>query len=83
MKGSKLKPEAPEFVPTQLKSISTDPAKPNPKEAAKAQKKREREERKAASLAKKAGKKASKILDNIDGTFHGPGLHCSLLTGDL
>jgi hypothetical protein len=72
-KGSKLKPDAPEFVPTQTKASSTDPAKSNPKEVAKAQKKKDREERKAASLAKKAGKKVAKNLDNLDGKILDPG----------
>jgi hypothetical protein len=69
LKGSKLKPDAPEFVPTQMKSTLADPPKLNPKEAAKAQKKRDRDERKATSLAKKAGKKIAKNLDNPDGKF--------------
>jgi hypothetical protein len=68
-KGSKLKPDAPEFVPTQMKTSASDPAKLNLKEAAKAQKKRDREERKVASLAKKAGKKIAKNLDHPDGEF--------------
>ncbi|TVY75636.1 Heavy metal tolerance protein [Lachnellula suecica] len=56
--GSKLKPNAPEFVPLQLKSkVSDSIAKSVTKEAAKLQKKLEKEERKAASLSKKAGKK--------------------------
>ncbi len=66
-KGSKLKPDAPEFVPTQMKTTPTDPAKLNPREVVKAQKKRDRDERKAASLAKKAGKKVAKNLDHPDG----------------
>ena len=66
-KGSKLKPDAPEFVPTQTQTLSIDPSKSNPKDAAKIQKKRDREDRKAASLAKKAGKKAAKPLENPDG----------------
>jgi hypothetical protein len=69
-KGSKLKPDAPEFVPNQSKTNSTDsPTKSNGKDAAKVQKKKEREERKAASLAKKAGKKVAKQLDAPDGMF--------------
>jgi len=62
-----LKPDAPEFIPTQMKTTTTDPSKLNPKDAAKAQKKKERDDRKAASLAKKAGKKAAKTLENPDG----------------
>ena len=69
-KGSKLKPDAPEFVPNQPKTTSTDsPTKSSGKEAAKVQKKKEREERKTASLAKKAGKKVAKQLDGPDGQF--------------
>ncbi len=67
-KGSRLKPDAPEFVPTQMNSTPTGHPKLNLKEAAKAQKKKERDERKAASLAKKAGKKVSKHLENPNGT---------------
>jgi len=64
--GSKLKPDAPEFVPTQSKPQSQPSAplsKAETKEAAKAQKKQEKEERKIASLTKKAGKKAAKAID--------------------
>jgi hypothetical protein len=69
-KGSKLKPDAPEFVPNQSKDNSTgSPTKSNGKDAAKVQKKKEREERKAASLAKKAGKKVVKQFDAPDGMF--------------
>ena len=67
-KASRLKPDAPEFVPTQMSSTPTDHPKLNLKEAAKAQKKKERDERKAASLAKKAGKKVAKHLENPNGT---------------
>jgi hypothetical protein len=67
-KGSRLKPDAPEFVPTQMNSTPIGHPKLNLKEAAKAQKKKERDERKAASLAKKAGKKVAKHLENPDGT---------------
>jgi hypothetical protein len=68
-KGSKLKPDAPEFVPTQMKATPIDPPKLNPREAAKTQKKRDRDERKVASLAKKAGKKVAKNLEHPDGRF--------------
>ena len=66
LKGSKLKPDAPEFVPTQSKPQAQPSAplsKAETKEAAKAQKKQEKEERKIASLTKKAGKKAAKAID--------------------
>jgi hypothetical protein len=71
LKGSKLKPDAPEFVPNQLNAVATEPTKPNTKEAAKAQKKKEKEERKAASIAKRAGKKVARHLDVPDGAFLG------------
>lgn len=82
LKGSRLKPDAPEFVPSQINSTPTDHPKLNLKEAAKAQKKKERDERKAASLAKKAGKKVAKNLENPDGTFLSSRSNCSLLTGN-
>jgi hypothetical protein len=66
-KGSRLKPDAPEFIPNQLKPTTADPLKLNSKDAAKAQKKKDRDDRKAASLAKRAGKRAAKTLDNPDG----------------
>jgi hypothetical protein len=66
-KGSRLKPDAPEFVPNQPKTVLAEPSKPYTKEAAKTQKKKDREERKAASIAKKAGKKAAKHLELPDG----------------
>ncbi|KAK0104792.1 hypothetical protein ONS95_005061 [Cadophora gregata] len=64
--GSKLKPDAPEFVPGQSVSLSlptTPISKAEAKEAVKAQKKQEKEERKIASLTKKAEKKAAKAAD--------------------
>lgn len=79
-KGSRLKPDAPEFVPSQMNSTPTDLPKLNLNEAAKAQKKRERDERKAASLAKKAGKKIAKNLQNPDGTCLSSWSNRSLLT---
>jgi hypothetical protein len=80
IKASKLKPDAPEFVPFRIKTPadltpqadSKDPESPskiNPKDAAKAQKKQEKDERKAASLAKKVGKKVGKQVDGPEGTF--------------
>jgi hypothetical protein len=73
IKASKLKPDAPEFVPFRIKAPadlaiqadSKDPESPS----AKAQKKQEKEERKAASLAKKVGKKVGKQVDGPEGTF--------------
>ena len=57
--GSRLKPDAPEFIPLGSKHESDKSLlKLGPKEAAKLQIKREKEEKKAASLNKKAGKKA-------------------------
>jgi hypothetical protein len=82
VKGSRLKPDAPEFVPTQLISTPTDHPKLNPKETAKAQKKKERDERKAASLAKKADKKVAKNLGNPDGTCLSSRSYRSLLTSN-
>ncbi|CAG8981855.1 hypothetical protein HYALB_00009530 [Hymenoscyphus albidus] len=67
--GSKLKPDAPEFVPLRSKAESEalSPLKPTTsKEAIKAQKKVEKEEKKAASLSKKTAKKAR--FENTDGT---------------
>ncbi|KAL5314080.1 hypothetical protein ACEPPN_018504 [Leptodophora sp. 'Broadleaf-Isolate-01'] len=65
--GSKLKPDAPEFIPTKPKPQSQPQAqapapisKDETKEAAKAQKKLKKEEKKIASLTKKAGKRAAK-----------------------
>jgi hypothetical protein len=81
-KGSRLKPDAPEFVPSQMISTPTDHPKLNLKEAAKAQKKRERDERKAASLAKKAGKKVAKNLENPDGMCFSSWSDRSLLTNN-
>jgi hypothetical protein len=81
LKGSKLKPDAPEFVPLQFKTNpadlttqadSKDPessSKTNSKDVAKAQKKQEKEERKAASIAKKLGKKLGKQVDGPEGIF--------------
>jgi hypothetical protein len=79
-KASKLKPDAPEFVPFRIKAPadltpqadSKDPESPSKislKDAAKAQKKQEKDERKATSLAKKVGKKVSKQVDGPEGTF--------------
>jgi hypothetical protein len=68
-KSSKLKPDAPEFVPNQPKTVSTEPPKPNTEESAKAHKRKDKEERKAASMAKRAGKKVAKQLDLPDGMF--------------
>ena len=57
--GSRLKPDAPEFVPLKSKvDLEQSPSKLTPREAAKAQKKLEKEEKKAASLSKRLGKKA-------------------------
>lgn len=65
-KGSRLKPDAPIFVPCSpstsiptTESFSKTQSKEAAKESSKARKHQEREERKAASLAKKAGKKAA------------------------
>jgi hypothetical protein len=80
IKASKLKPNAPEFVPFRIKAPADlamqadsknpeSPSKMNPKDSAKAQKKQEKEERKAASLAKKVGKKVGKQVDGPEGTF--------------
>lgn len=80
IKASKLKPDAPEFVPFRIKAPadlttqadSEDPessSKTNSKDAAKVQKKQGKEERKAASLAKKVGKKTGKQVDGPEGTF--------------
>jgi hypothetical protein len=80
IKASKLKPDAPEFVPFRIKAPadltppadSKDPESPskiNPKDTAKAQKKQGKEERKAANLAKKLGRKAGKQVDGSEGTF--------------
>jgi hypothetical protein len=80
IKASKLKPDAPEFVPFRIKAPadltpqadSKDPESPSKislKDAAKAQKKQEKDERKATSLAKKVGKKVSKQVDGPEGTF--------------
>ena len=77
LKCSKLKPDAPEFVPEGSKGKATDPlsktgskeleTKVSSREIAKAQKLKEKEERKAASLAKKAGKKAAKLVERPEG----------------
>ena len=71
-----MKPDAPEFVPTQFIPQLQPPAplsKAEAKEAVKAQKKQEKEERKIASLTRKAGKKAGKATDR-----HGMGRSCYL-----
>lgn len=64
--GSKLKPEAPEFIPGRANAMSTDSlsktnSKSAAKEAAKAQKKQEKEDKKAGALAKKAEKTEKQI----------------------
>jgi hypothetical protein len=63
--GSKLKPDAPEFIPSRTNATPTSLAKANAKEtmkeAAKGQKKHEKEDKKAAILAKKADKIEKKI----------------------
>lgn len=73
-KGSKLKPDAPEFVPLVSKGDVTRPATAtNSKAAAKAQKKLEKVQRKAASsLTKKAGKSLGRNHDGADGMLEGP-----------
>ncbi|KAF4633947.1 hypothetical protein G7Y89_g4170 [Cudoniella acicularis] len=65
--SSRLKPDAPEFVPLRSK-INTDDslAKASPKEASKLLKKAENEERKAASLSKKA------VVNASEGSHVGP-----------
>ncbi|EPE24943.1 P-loop containing nucleoside triphosphate hydrolase [Glarea lozoyensis ATCC 20868] len=67
--GSKLKADAPEFVPSSLKTDAAEGTskKYTPKEAAKAQKKLEKEEKKAASLRKKIAKKARFQTTEIQG----------------
>lgn len=78
VQSSKLKPDAPEFVPSFANGTGTDsPSKLNPKEAAKeaakAQKKQEKDEKKSASLAKKAEKiekKVSKLGTGMYLSFH-------------
>jgi hypothetical protein len=80
IKASKLKPDAPEFVPFRIKAPADltppadskdqeSPSKINSKDAAKAQKKQEKDERKAASLVKKVSKKVGKQVDGPEGTF--------------
>jgi len=80
IKASKLKPDAPEFVPFRIKAPADltpqadskdqeSPSKINSKDAAKAQKKQEKDERKAASLAKKVGKRVGKQVDGSEGMF--------------
>jgi hypothetical protein len=68
-KGSKLKPDAPEFVPGGSKGDGTrPPTTADLKAAAKAQKKLEKEQRKAASsLGKKSGKSLGRNHDGADG----------------
>jgi hypothetical protein len=74
-KGSKLKPDAPEFVPRRPETDTTDsPAKTETKEEAnerrkmdKEQKKQEKDERKAqSSIGKKVSIKAGKRVDRSD-----------------
>lgn len=71
-KGSRLKADAPEFVPTLFTATPRDsltkpvsdgsPSKTTSKGASRLQKQMEKDERKAASLAKKAGKKVVKQI---------------------
>jgi hypothetical protein len=72
-KGSKLKPDAPEFVPLASKGDVTRPTTAaDSKAAAKAQKKLEKEQRKAASsLSKKSGKSLGRNHDGADGMWRG------------
>ncbi|XMA10963.1 hypothetical protein WAI453_003754 [Rhynchosporium graminicola] len=70
--GSKLKPDAPEFIPSQLPprpqpQLPAPLSKTQAKEAAKAQKKLEKEEKKTASLTKKAGKRATRFTGRLGG----------------
>lgn len=70
MKGSKLKPDAPAFVPTCSKPHSvvhqsTAITKAEARDAAKAQKRFEQEEQKALGTPKKTGKRAAKRSDGL------------------
>jgi len=71
IKGSKLKPDAPEFVPLRSKVGSNkSPVRFNLKTSAKPQKKQEKDERKDKfSLSKKAGKSTGKRTERIEGNL--------------
>ena len=71
-KDSKLKPDAPEFVPIQTSTPPDSVAKAVFKEAVKLQKNPEKEERKAI-LSKQTGKKTIKFVQ-------ADGMYCQILT---
>lgn len=70
LKGSKLKPDAPEFIPLTPKS-GGNPSKTDAKNAAKEQKKLEKQEKEQQKKQRKAassmGKKFGKGLGRHDG----------------
>lgn len=68
-KGSKLKPDAPEFVPLASQADSTKtPAKADSRTSSKAQRKKEKGDRKEkSSMSKKVGKAAGKRVDQSGG----------------
>jgi len=77
VKGSKLKPDAPEFVPLTLKADERTPSKIDAKNAAKEQKKREKLEKEQQKQQRKVGpsqgKRPGKPLgrhDGADGMFN-------------
>ena len=64
-KGSKLKPDAPEFVPLRVQFESS-----NPKSATKIAKEEKSERKAALSMEKKAAKRAAKHVDGPNGMYN-------------
>ena len=71
IKGSKLKPEAPEFIPLTTNTVDSKPSKTDAKNAAKEQRKFEKQERNEQKQQRKAGytlsKKSGKHVRQHDG----------------
>lgn len=71
IKGSKLKPDAPEFVPLRPKADDHTPSKTDAKNAAKEQKKLEKQEKEQQKQQRKAassvGRKSGKPFGRHDG----------------
>jgi len=68
-KDTKLKPDAPEFVPLQPSTLTDSTTRAVSKEAVKLQKKLEKEEQKV-SLVKKTGKKTIKFVQPEGVCYH-------------